>query len=85
MRLIDADKLLLNNTEILICNGSFKEALEIQLEKIENAQTVKAIPIVWIEKQIEKTTDITNEEELDVLYAGHLSYMLKLWEKENGQ
>jgi len=43
----------------------------------------EAIPIEWIEKQILLTTDITNKEELDVLYAGNLSYMLKLWKGKN--
>lgn len=43
----------------------------------------QSIPIEWIEKEIKRTTDITDEKELDVLYAGNLSFMLKLWEKEN--
>lgn len=42
------------------------------------------IPIEFIEEQIEITTDI-NSDELDVLYAGNLSYLLKLWEKKNGK
>ena len=41
------------------------------------------IPIEFIEEQIAKTTDINNKEELDVLYAGNLGYLIKLWEKEN--
>ena len=44
---------------------------------------VNAIPIEFIEEQIAKTTDINNKEEMDVFYAGHLGYLLKLWEKEN--
>lgn len=46
---------------------------------------VKAIPIKFIEEQIAKTTDISNSDELDVLYAGNLNYLLKLWEAENGK
>lgn len=41
------------------------------------------IPVKFIEEQIDKTTDI-NSDEFDVLYAGNLSYLLKIWEKENG-
>lgn len=44
----------------------------------------KAIPIEFIEEQIEITTDI-NSDELDILYAGNLSYLLKLWEIKNGK
>lgn len=44
-----------------------------------------AIPVEFIEEQIAKTTDINNRDELDVLYAGNLGYLLKLWEEENGK
>lgn len=83
MRLIDADKL--ETTAVLgvqLQHADSRYYYFYEEETIQNAPTVKAIPIEWIEKQIKRTTDITDEKELDVLYAGNLSYMLKLWEKE---
>lgn len=80
MRLIDADEL---EDRMLIYYGDY--TFNIICEEIRdffrNTPTVKAIPIEWIEKEIKRTSDITDEKELDVLYAGNLSYMLKLWEK----
>ena len=39
-RLIDADKLGFTDFEILMCNGDYKEALKMLLEKIDNAPTI---------------------------------------------
>lgn len=41
MRLIDADALGLNDFEIILCDGSYKEALKMLLNKIETAPTVE--------------------------------------------
>lgn len=41
MRLIDADAIGLNDFEILMCDGSYKEALKMLLDKIEAAPTVE--------------------------------------------
>ena len=41
MRLIDADKIGLTDFEIFMCNGDYKEALKMLLDKIEKAETVE--------------------------------------------
>lgn len=76
MRVIDA-----KNVEELL--KSLAIVPNVIIEKWLNEHTVKAIPVEFIEEQIAKTTDISNRDELDVLYAGNLGYLLKLWEKEN--
>jgi len=89
MRLISTDKLKaiigqwchFKHRETFIFPNSI--SIPELFELIETAPTVKAIPIEFIEEQIAKTTDINNRDELDVLYAGNLGYLLKLWEKEN--
>lgn len=79
MRLIDADKLVNDIAEHITV-----KALSRVLAIIQGQPTVKAIPNEFIEEQIEITTDI-NSDELDVLYAGNLSYLLKLWGIKNGK
>ncbi len=39
-RLIDADNIGLTDFEIVMCNGDYKEALKMLLEKIEKAPTI---------------------------------------------
>ena len=46
MRLIDGDKIGLNDIEIVMCEGSYKKALEMLIDKINNAPTVDAFPVV---------------------------------------
>lgn len=46
MRLIDANKIGLTDFEILMCNGDYKEGLEMILQKIEDAPTIDAVPVV---------------------------------------
>ena len=46
MRLIDDDKIGLNDIEIVMCEGSYKKALEMLIDKINNAPTVDAFPVV---------------------------------------
>lgn len=41
MRLIDADLLGLSDMEIIMCNGDYKEALKMLIDKIEHAPTIK--------------------------------------------
>ena len=41
MRLIDADKLGFSDFEIVMCEGNFKAALEILIEKINSAPTIE--------------------------------------------
>lgn len=73
MRLIDADKL----RHALIMGHDLVGA-----KYTDMADTVKAIPIEFIEKQINKSMDINNKDELDILYAGNLSYLIKLWKEK---
>ena len=40
-RLIDADLLGLTNMEIFMCNGDYKEALKMLIDKIEHAPTIE--------------------------------------------
>lgn len=40
MRLVDADALGLTDFEIVMCDGSYKEALKMLLYKIEHASTI---------------------------------------------
>ena len=52
-RMIDVDKLGLTDFEIVMCSGDYKEALKMLIEKIENAPTVDAEPIVhghWVDE-----------------------------------
>lgn len=42
-RLMDADAIGLNDFEIILCDGSYKEALKMLLNKIETAPTVEII------------------------------------------
>lgn len=41
MRLIDADALGLTDMEIIMCDGDYKEALKMLIDKIERAPTIK--------------------------------------------
>ena len=41
MRLIDADLLGLTDIEIIMCDGDYKEALKMLINKIENAPTIE--------------------------------------------
>lgn len=46
MRLIDADKIGLTDFEIVICKGLYKNALGAIIDKISNAPTIDAVPVV---------------------------------------
>lgn len=54
MRLIDADKLGLTDFEILMCNGDYKEALKILIDKIDNAST--AYDVDKVVKKLEENS-----------------------------
>lgn len=85
MRLIDAENLKYEKVLSANGNGVYRETNILYESQIDTIKTVEAIPIEFIEEQIAKTTDINNRDELDVLYAGNLGYLLKLWEEENGK
>lgn len=46
MRLIDGDKIGLTDFEIIMCNGNYKEALKMLLNKIEDAPTIEQPEII---------------------------------------
>ena len=77
MRLIDADKLELKETvRIQLCGLKEYVALySYTKEQIEEAPTVKAIPIEWIEKYIWSADTHEEKETLRKMYIS--------WEKEN--
>lgn len=63
MRPIDADKIGLTDFEIVMCNGNYKTALEMLLQKIENAPTLKTIPTEWLKKKtIGELLELSREE-----------------------
>ena len=49
MRLIDADEIGLTDFEIVMCNGDYKEALKMLLDKISNQPTAYDIDKVVAE------------------------------------
>ena len=75
MRLIDADELKVN----CVCLNAFC----VDGRTIENAPTVKAIPIEWIEKWVDMLKE-RNYHSYQVLMPA-LIEMLEGWEKENGR
>lgn len=93
MRLIDADKL--QRTEGIF-TYRFTDDLDImsccayRYEDVETAPTVKAIPIEWIEKWVDKKTgtkigdEIGYLEEDKKLLIGFIYWLVRDWEKENG-
>jgi hypothetical protein len=46
MRLIDVDKIGLTDFDIIMCNGDYKEALKMLLNKIDNAPTIAQPEII---------------------------------------
>ena len=46
MRLIDAEQIGLTDMEIIMCDGSYKKVLEMLIDKIDNAPTIDAVPVV---------------------------------------
>lgn len=78
MRLIDADKLPAT-CNVVIVNGKLDLSGWISAKRIEEAPTVKAIPIEWIEQ-------FMNRFRLDMVISDEyalLHFMLTEWEKEN--
>lgn len=46
MRLIDADKIGLTDFEIISCNEDYKAALQILINKINEAPIIDAVPVI---------------------------------------
>ena len=81
-RLIDADKLKAQFTEPadwLDINQTLVHKTGIWAE-IDNAETVEAIPVDWIEAEIKKLRDMDNG--FASLSAGQIKAMLNKWRKE---
>lgn len=76
MRLIDADKLKPNAQ----WSDFYNDFRAYSITQIDDAPTVDAIPIEWIEKQIEKALSV---DSVDLFYVGSLKHLIKVWEKEN--
>lgn len=79
MRFIDADKIHRSRASITEgLKSSYKEWFSAS--EIDNAPTVKAIPIDWIKDKMDKLEDIGRLE-----FCEYLDELLVDWEKENEQ
>ena len=43
MRLIDADKVMFTNFEIIMCEGDYKKAFKLLCEKLDDAPTIEIV------------------------------------------
>ena len=59
MRLIDADEIGLTDFEIVMCNGDYKEALKMLIDKISNQPT--AYDIDKVVEELEERTDFLKD------------------------
>lgn len=88
MRPIDGDKIGLTDFEIIMCNGDYKEALKMLLNKIDNAPTIAQpeiihcrdckhwMPYDWMFSEVWKSKNIEDypEEEIGCTYCDmHMS------------
>lgn len=65
MRLIDTDLLGLTDMEIIMCDGDYKEALKMLIDKIEHAPPIEERKVgEWIEVGI--WTDMYTADEIPV-------------------
>ena len=86
MRLIDVDKLPATSN-VAIVNGKLEVNGWIAAKRIEEAPTVNAIPIEWIEKYAKRFIELENRNYF--AYRGFsdigeaILNMLENWEKEN--
>lgn len=88
MRLIDADKIRYRD----MSDGHVPNGLWYTfLDDVEKVPTVKAIPIEWIEKWLDKTTGTRDGEDISQLpeqlkFAIEMINLMEMeWEKENGK
>ena len=87
MRLIDADKI-----DYIMEDEEKPNSLDyVRRSHIAEEPTVKAIPIEWIEKWVDKKTgtrigdEIGYLEEDKKLLIGFIYWLVRDWEKENEQ
>ena len=65
MRLIDADEIGLTDFEIVMCNGDYKEALKMLLDKISNKPTAYDVDKVVEEFEKIRAKKTCNKEKCD--------------------
>ena len=58
MRLIDADEIGLTDFEIVMCNGDYKEALKMLLDKISNQPTAYSVENVVEELETDSSVKL---------------------------
>lgn len=80
MRLIDADKLPATCNAVIV-NGKLEVNGWIAAKRIEEAPTVKAIPIEWFENWKSGKTSIEQVVADKIM----MDYKYRNWEKENGK
>ena len=59
MRLVDAEQIGLTDMEIIMCDGNYKKALEMLIDKIANAPTIE------MPQKDERKMDAGNGEQAD--------------------
>lgn len=71
--------ILINKYELLkeVAKRKYSAA---SMRLINEQPEVKAIPIEWIRKQIEKALSV---DSVDLFYVGNLKHLIKEWEREN--
>lgn len=77
MRLIDVDKLPVT-CNVAIVNGKLELNGWIAVKIIDEAPTVKAIPIEWLKYHVIGRKDLTFDK-LELIWS-----IIKDWERENG-
>lgn len=87
MRLIDADELKDDGAnyewaQVMDHGFAYKEHRFVNRKQIDDAPTIEAIPIEWIEKYMDKV-DVEDYGMVYLLPRGPFKKMLKDWEKEN--
>lgn len=65
MRLIDADEIGLTDFEIVMCNGDYKEALKMLLDKISNQPTAYALDKVVSELKTDSSVKLYGSQNSD--------------------
>lgn len=65
MRLIDADEIGLTDFEIVMCNGDYKEALKMLLDKISNQPTAYALDKVVSELKTDSSVKLYGSKNSD--------------------
>lgn len=90
-KLIDADALILKGCHVINEDGSRTIKSAVMEEDLENAPTVDAIPIDFIEKKIDSIRQYLREHDGEEFMGGLISKaiayerLIEEWREENGQ